>query len=64
VRTTAKRNPRMVKRRNSPYASHNRFLSNRVAADYRPLVIEPLPLAPDRQPMRPLLMRRFGHPEI
>jgi hypothetical protein len=64
VRSQGVRNPRMVKRRNSPFASHNRFLKKKVPADYAPEIMEPPEPKPGGQPMRPHLMRRHGHAGI
>jgi hypothetical protein len=39
TRTLNRRSPRMVKRRNSPYASHNRKLPIRVPIDCMPIIV-------------------------
>jgi hypothetical protein len=39
VRTKSRRSPRMVKRRNSPYASFDRKTPRRVPIDWTPAVI-------------------------
>jgi hypothetical protein len=43
TRTLNRRSPRMVKRRNSPYASHNRNLPIRVPIDCTPVTVGPMP---------------------
>jgi hypothetical protein len=48
TRTLGKRSPRMVKRRNSVYAAHNRTLPIRVTVDYTPRGLDPPPLNPKR----------------
>ena len=60
VRTLGRRNSRMVKRRNSPFKSHDRHLAKHVPADTTPRIIEPPTMHRSQQPMRPHLMRRFG----
>jgi hypothetical protein len=37
-------NPRMVKRRNSPYASHDREIPRNLHADFTPQMLKPEPL--------------------
>jgi hypothetical protein len=64
VRSLGLRNPRMVKRRNSPFASHNRFLKKKVRANYAPVIIDPPAPKPGGQPMRPHLMRQHGHSDF
>ena len=46
TRTTNKRSPRMVKRRNSTYAAHNRKLPIRVPIDCTPRTLDPPALSP------------------
>ena len=46
TRTIAKRSPRMVKRRNSTYAAHNRTLPIRVPIDCTPSALDPPALNP------------------
>ncbi len=43
TRTLNRRSPRMVKRRNSPYASHNRNLPIRVPIDCTPTILAAAP---------------------
>lgn len=43
TRTLNRRSPRMVKRRNSPYASHNRNLPIRVPIDCTPIILAATP---------------------
>lgn len=44
TRTTGKRNKRMVKRRNSPYASHDRTAPRHVPMDCTVVMLEALPV--------------------
>jgi hypothetical protein len=44
TRTLGKQTPRMVKRRNSPYASHNRSALIRVDMNREPKMLDPPPL--------------------
>jgi hypothetical protein len=46
VRSRGRTNPRMVKRRNSPYASHNRALPINRAQSSQPTLLPPLALTP------------------
>jgi hypothetical protein len=46
TRTIDKRSPRMVKRRNSVYAAHNRHVPIRVSTDRTPLRSPPQPISP------------------
>jgi hypothetical protein len=46
TRTIDKRTPRMVKRRNSVYAAHNRHLPIRVKIDRTPCQLPPKPISP------------------
>jgi hypothetical protein len=48
TRTLGKRSPRMVKRRNSVYAAHNRTLPIRVTVDCTPRRLDPPPLNPNQ----------------
>jgi hypothetical protein len=45
TRTIGKRSPRMVKRRNSVYAAHNRTLPIRIPIDCTPRRLDPPPLS-------------------
>jgi hypothetical protein len=45
VSSRGKSNPRMVKRRNSPFASHNRTLSINQSQAFHPVLLQPLPLS-------------------
>lgn len=49
----------MVKRRNSPYASHNRLLTKHLPIDYTPALLAPPPPSPRSLPMQNLLRKRF-----
>ena len=51
TRTTGKRNPSMVKRRNSPFASFGRAASRNVKIDCAVVMVAPLP-TPPKQPNR------------
>jgi hypothetical protein len=44
ARTTGKRNKRMVKRRNSPYASHDRQAPRHVDMDCTAVMLNPMPV--------------------
>ena len=44
VRSPGRCNPRMLKRRNSPYASHDRSLQINVQTNFSPHLLAPLPL--------------------
>jgi hypothetical protein len=44
TRTLGKQTPRMVKRRNSPYAPHNRSVPIRVDMNCEPMMLDPPPL--------------------
>lgn len=44
TRTTGKRNKRMVKRRNSPYASHDWAAPRHVPMDCTAVMLQPLPV--------------------
>ena len=46
TRTLGKHTPRMVKRRNSPYAPHKRLLPIRLDMDCTPQMLDPPPLHP------------------
>ena len=52
TRTTDKRSPRMLKRRNSTYAAHNRKLPIRVPIDCTPSALDPPPLSPKQWLLR------------
>jgi hypothetical protein len=39
-------NPRTLKRRNSPFASHDRTAPQNVASDFTPQLLAPLPISP------------------
>jgi hypothetical protein len=49
VRTLNKRRVRMVKRRNSPYASFDQNRSRNVPVDSTPTLLTPLPLGPRQE---------------
>ena len=52
VRTTMKRSPRMVKRKNSPYKSHDRKAKTRVPAEATPTPLARRPLTARQKPPR------------
>jgi hypothetical protein len=45
VSSRGKANPRMVKRRNTPYASHNRTVPLNQHQVFHPALVPPLPLS-------------------
>jgi len=45
VSSRGKANPRMVKRRNTPFASHNRTLAINRSQVFHPILLPPLPLS-------------------
>jgi hypothetical protein len=51
-------NPRMVKRRHSPYASHDRSRQLNQAADFTPTQLKPLPLSKRGMMLRNRVRRR------
>jgi hypothetical protein len=46
VSSRGRTNPRMVKRRHSPYASHDRSRRQSAQKDFTPRLLAPLPLSP------------------
>jgi hypothetical protein len=48
VTSRGKRNPRTLKRRNSPYASHDCTARQNIPADFTPELLPPLPITPRR----------------
>ena len=59
TRTLHKRSPRMVKRRNSPYASHDRNARTQVPIDCTPAMLGPMPRRTTAQRAPP----RFWSPD-
>jgi hypothetical protein len=54
TRTLERRNPRMVKRRHSPYACFDRHARRRVPIDCWPSLLEPLSTHPRQRFPRPV----------
>jgi len=54
----------MVKRRNSPYASHDRSLKKAPNADFTPCIIDPPPSKPNGHPLQEKLSTRFGMKQL
>ena len=48
TRTTGRQNPRMVKRRNSPFASFDRAAARNVKIDCTVVMVAPQPTTPKR----------------
>jgi hypothetical protein len=63
TRTLNRRSPRMVKRRNSPYAPHDKAAKTRVQIDVTPGIVPRADGPPEPARHRPPRMWSAGNPE-